>query len=941
VTVAGVPEPRGGLTHATPLGGAVRLFFRRLRLEPGAPLALFALVGLTCFLFAALPRLFNSFVDDGLRYEVVHAAPLAQNVRTLEWGRLEQSGRADPLQAVADRAARLQQALPSSLRDLIGERTFVARSPRYVLQPGGDAVPDVPGLDRYLTIRAQSGVRPHLELVAGRLPGVSTVRVQAPMAAPVFRNRPFGRSTTKEVPLVEVALSSSTARFLRLRVGDRAVFAPDLEDVSVQRAPLREQLPLAVEVVGLFAVEDPQSSYWFGDWTLGTPEIRVSQDLDMTWVYAHALVSSDGYARLMAATRPLPLAYEYRYFLDAARMDAGELGQLMGDVAGLDARYAGAGPLERRVETALASVLEGYRRARSQAETLLAVAAIGLLACALANVGLLGALWYDRRRGEIALARTRGASSRHVLAAQAVDGLLLAAPAGLAGWAVAMLAIGARGSSLSAWFALAIVVGTVALLVAAVAGTARRPLAPLSREDVVLVRASTRRLVLEGLVAVAAVLGVVLLRRRGLEASGGDGTFDPYLAGVPVLLALAGGIVALRLYPLPVAGAARLARRGRGFALHLGLSRAARQPEFSAVPLLVLLLALAIAAFSATILTTLDAGQDRTGWRAIGAELRVDAPADESLPSRLVSRLESTGAVARAYIQDAGFREGSQPTLLLAVDLAAYERVVGGSPAAFRSPRELRAPPPIPGVVPALVSTGWPGGGFFQVELPSENVGFVAVAERATFPGVPSETPFAVVSLRALEKVGEPLPANRLYVRGASAAAVRQAVTEEAPRAAIGSRAAVLAGLRASPLVDSALRGFRGAIILAALYAGLAVALMALVAGRSRARDLAFVRTMGGSPWDALVLAAVELTPLVATALLLGIGLGIATAFLIAPGLDLSFYTGGGSNPIVVPWLPAAALAAGLVGLVCVAVLVVGVRAHRARLDRVLRIGER
>ncbi|HEU5263517.1 MAG TPA: FtsX-like permease family protein, partial [Gaiellaceae bacterium] len=224
---------------------------------------------------------------------------------------------------------------------------------------------------------------------------------------------------------------------------------------------------------------------------------------------------------------------------------------------------------------------------------------------------------------------------------------------------------------------------------------------------------------------------------------------------------------------------------------------------------------------------------------------------------------------------------------------------------------------------------------------PHGRVSFVAVAERASFPGVPSETPFAVVPLGALEKAGEPLPANRLYVRGASAAAVRQAVAEEAPRAAIGSRAAVVAGLRASPLVDSALRGFRGAIVLAALYAGLAVALMALVAGRSRARDLALVRTMGSSPRDALVLAAAELTPFVAAALVLGIGLGIAMPYLIAPGLDVSFYTGDTSNPIVIPWLAAAALAVGLVVLVGAAVLLVGLRARRARLDRVLRIGER
>jgi putative ABC transport system permease protein len=447
--------------------------------------------------------------------------------------------------------------------------------------------------------------------------------------------------------------------------------------------------------------------------------------------------------------------------------------------------------------------------------------------------------------------------------------------------------------------------------------------------------------VIEGGVAVAAVLGVFLLRRRGLDTSAGEGAFDPYLAGVPVLLALAAGIIALRLYPLLLGGVARLAGRGRGVALHLGFSRAARHPDLFAAPLLALLLALAIASFAAGMLSTLQAGQNRTGWRAIGADLRVDAPVDESLPTRLVSRLESTGTVARAYVQDAGFGDGSESTVLLAVDLDAYERVVSDSPAALRFPRELRAPPPVPGVVPALVSNGWPGGGFFQVELPRQNVGFVAVAERASFPGVPSETPFMVVALQAVEKAGGALPANRLYVSGANASAVRQAVEETAPRATIGSRSAVAADLSDSPLVRGALRGFRIAILLAALYAGLAVALLAIIAGRSRARDLALVRTMGGSSRDALVLAAVELTPFVVSALVIGIGLGLLTPHLIAPGLDLSFYTGDASNPIAIPWLVAAMLGAGLVVLVGATALIVGIGARHTHLERVLRIGER
>ena len=185
------------------------------------------------------------------------------------------------------------------------------------------------------------------------------------------------------------------------------------------------------------------------------------------------------------------------------------------------------------------------------------------------------------------------------------------------------------------------------------------------------------------------------------------------------------------------------------------------------------------------------------------------------------------------------------------------------------------------------------------------------------------------------------MPPNRLYLNGVSADAAREAVRGDAAGARIAARAAVVDNLRASPLVENVFRGFRAAIVLAALYAAVAVGLMALIAARSRSRDLALVRTMGASSRDAVLLAAVELAPLVVISLALGIGLGIAIPYLIAPGLDLDFFTGTGSNPIVIPWLAPAVSVVGLLVLVAATVLVVGARTRRAGLSRVLRIGER
>jgi putative ABC transport system permease protein len=969
VSVAGARVERPGRISAV-LGGA-QLFLRRLRLEPGPPLTMAALLALTCFLFAALPRLFNDVADDGLRYTVDQAIVEARNIRLLETGRVPAGPASNPLGAVAERALGSQQDLPAALRDAVGESTFVVRTPRYIFERDTEAL--VPqqgvmtpgaeqGLFRYLTLRTQQRVEPRLRAVSGRLPRPSREYVRTEVRQPISLGptaTTFGAFQPGQVtfaswparaPVLEIALSVPTARWLRLRIGHRAVYLPrsgGSGEVAFQNVAIRDAKPLVLEVVGLFAVKDEGDPYWFGEeGGLQTPDIQRSQDGDTTSVYAHALTAAEAYPSLLEATRSVPLTYEFRHYVDSDRFDAGRVRELNGAVAELETRHAAAGPFDPKAETRLGDIIQRYSTARTQAETLLAVAAIGLFACALANVGLLGALWYSRRRSETGVSRARGASSLQVLAAQVAEGLLIAAPAGLLGFAAALLVIEARGSSVSAWLAFGLVASTVVLLVASIAGVARRPLGPAERDDVVVSRPSTRRLALEGAVAVAAAGGVYLLRRRGLETDVDEG-FDPYLAAVPVLLGLASGIVALRLYPLPIMALSRLARRARGLAIHLGLNRAARQPDISSAPLLVLVLALAIAGFSAAMLATLESGQDRAAWRTVGADARVDAEIEDlesRLPAELVSRLDREGEIARAYVQDVQGGEPGQVTLVIAVELDAYERIVEGTPAALRFPPELRKPT-IPGLIPALVSTDWPGGlGTFQITLPRVTAPTIVVGNRNSFPGIPAETPFAIVpwsELKKTEAEGEIVEPNRLYVRGVGSAAIREAVAATAPRATVETRAEVVDRLRESPLIDNVLRGFRAAIVLAALYAAIAIGLMALIAARSRARDLALVRTMGASPRDVFVLAAVELAPLVLTALALGIALGIAIPHLIEPGLDLAFFTGSGDAPIVIPWRTPVLAAAGLLALVAATVAVVGIRARRAGLDSVLRIGER
>ena len=71
---------------------------------------------------------------------------------------------------------------------------------------------------------------------------------------------------------------------------------------------------------------------------------------------------------------------------------------------------------------------------------MIAIGAVGLLALALAVVALLGGLAANRRGESIALVRSRGGASWQVLGAEAVEGVAVALPAGLLGYALALRA---------------------------------------------------------------------------------------------------------------------------------------------------------------------------------------------------------------------------------------------------------------------------------------------------------------------------------------------------------------------------------------------------------------------------------------------------------------------------------------------------------------------
>ena len=725
----------------------VILAVRRIHADLPLTGAVFGVVLVTSFVFAAALRASESNADEGLRFAVQQASPFERNVEITRAGRIEPSGQ-DPVDAVSAAGTRLAQSFPESVREVIRNRRDTVETTRYTVvdAPG---VPGPAGTTRLMTLEYVQGAADRVRLVAGRLP-----EARDEIVAPPFR---LGQPRAS---LVEVAVPLAAANQLSLQVGDVLYLEPDFEDVLVGAVPLSERRMIAAEVTGIFSPKTDADTAWLDDARLGAPVIR---DTDQRrYVYGFGLFAPSAYGEVADATVPLPLRYSWRYDVDASGFDAGTIDRLDSDVRKLDASF-GESTFGQRlgtgVRTGLSEVLTDYRSDRDAAAAVVAIGAVGLLALALAVVALLGGLAANRRGESIALVRSRGGASWQVLGAEAVEGVAVALPAGLLGYLLALVLVDGRSVVTPLLLVLGIVLATGAILAVAATGAARSGLTARGREEAAVTAVSPRRLAVEAAVVVSSLVGIYLLRRRGLADANG---FDPYLAAVPLLLGLAAGIVAVRLYPLPVRFLAAAAARRRDLVPALALRRVARQPGVNAAPLIVLLLGVSVSVFAAVMAATLSHAQEGAGSAAL------------------------------------------------------------------------------------------------------------------------------------------------------------------------------------SPLATGTLDAFRAGAALGAAYAAFVIVLALLLTARSRLRDLAYLRALGLSRRQAVGVTAAELAPPFVVALVVGTALGLATAYLVEPGLDLTALAAGGRDVAlrldpVAPLL----LAAGLLAVSAAAIWATAAVVRRMSLSRSLRMGER
>lgn len=932
---------------------AAGFLLRRLRDEVGVVALLVALVGITSFLFAGAPRLFNLVADGALVHELA-GAPAVDRDLQLSSVSSTPPGQ-DPLAAVDQVGEAYQAAFPDSIRQLIWTHRYSATTPRF-------GIANPLRLPTFVSLRSQDGLESAIQLVEGRMP--ASTGDQLPRAS--FQ---FGEPQPEpqaERARIEIAVSERTAARIGLHVGDVLGATLDGSDPTVRGVLLR-RIEAEFDVVGIFSVIDPEAEVWFADRSLQRPDIGGTDEFPIA--YATGLVAREAYPDI--TTTELPFNFAWRFLVAPERVDVAQLATVVPDLRRIQSLSADE-TFGSRIEgslllrTGLLGIIGRYVTERSSTEAVMAVAAIGPFALATGAIAMVAIMLIARRRTSLELARSRGASTLLLLAAQLWEAALLAGGASLLGLLLAVQLVPGRASSLSATLALATGGAAAIALVAATLPTVRRRLGRDGRDDAAVLPPSPRRLVLELTGVGLAVAGVLLLRQRGLvigdRGVGEVVRLDPFLAAVPVLAGLATGIVAMRLYPLPIRAFGWLAARRRDLVPVLGLRNVGRHAAAANLPLLILMLTAAFGAFASVLLSSIDRGQVDAAWTQVGADYRIELAEGLDAASIDPTTVAGVDAVAAGFAdQSASFADSPSQrsqVVLQAVDPDAYLAVTAGTsiavswPADFTelgAPAELAGTPEAP--IPALVSRLLPSGSgplargdTFTVEVTSRTLTFVVVDRVATFPGIRPDAAFVVTSLNLLREANlDPtFSPTVLFVRGAGNIGPQLAtlVADHSPSSTVTSRYDRYALLRQAPFVAMVTGGFRIAVIAVVVYAALAIiAALALTAAR-RSQDLAFLRTLGLSQRQSLGLTVIEHGPPVLLALVPGVALGIWIAILLAAGLGLEAFIGPNTVfTIQVAWGEIALVGLALIGLVTIAAAASTWLARRGQAVDALRLG--
>ncbi len=909
------------------------LLARQFRSDLGPLLALAVIVLVVATLAATAPLALRSMTSAEVAYQMDNLPAVRRDLLSRAAGNPTITPGTAPFVQFEGALKAATESAPNPLRKALGEANFVVSTDSLQVARLGvewnDPITPI-------TLNVAPALEDNITLTAGAMPAPFD-QVLAPQDPTRFPINQFTRDPVD--PSIDILLSTASADQAGWKVGEERLVRVSQDD------------GFYAKLSGTFDALDEADGFWAAARSALQPGISHTSfsGSNTRIVTSAAFIDPGSWATLIDETRlSATTSVGIPLFTDGLTVDEDEelLPQLRHYLSQPQqvAKVANSTTVSSLIFTSDAdSTLETALSRASTAISVLVMVASGPIGVAIAALWLLSRLILLRRRDALTLASARGASGVQLRTAQALEILALSVPGAAIGAVIAYLLFPSAWSDVSV-----ILAGVVALVPPVLTAIATSPRSLRSARGDIDPRVRGRyRWVLEVIVLAMTALAVFLLLQRGLASSNGSVTVDPLLASTPLLLALSAGLIVLRVYPIPLMGFARAAKKRKGIVGFLGANRSIRDPAAGLAPVLAMVVGLAVAVFSGVLLGTVYGGVDSAAHSSVGADLRIDSPI---LTQEQLDEIAAVPGVADsvAIYQNNKLLnlsvEANIAVPILVVDTAALERVQANVPGAAHFDGDMSGK--VGERIPVLLSPDLAAQYTVGKDSTLGPEDIVDGGDPGTSPSLSGVQDWVLIDRAnsAAFDIDKFLPRITLITLddGADAGAVTADLAKiVGSDATIESPADASALLDGSPVSGGLQLALLALIIVVALLCAATVVLALMISGPARERLLALLRTLGLTRSQAQGITGWEIGPTALVAIVVGLVLGAVLPLIVLAGVDLRPFTGGVLQPAVIldPVL-LSLIIGGFALLVVIATMVAIATARRVSLAKTLRTSE-
>ncbi len=437
--------------------------------------------------------------------------------------------------------------------------------------------------------------------------------------------RSLARAGAEPLP---VAIGIETATTSGIEIGQQFDLFPFWDSAA---------RPVTVEVVGIVEALAPSSRYW-GD---GEEVLdRHTQNWD---TFAMLIPETTFFGAMVDMAIGVSADYDTLYTVDLDALNSRNGRDIAFALDSLERRLSGFDS-RLHVDTALGDVLETYDEKLFFTQLPLFVLLLQIGGIVAYYLVMVSTMLIERQAAELALLRSRGATTAQLLVQYSIEGVLLAGLAAATGPPLAATVISSLGRTpefelLSGGGLLEVNISTFAYGLAG-AGAMIAFLALMlpawraTRNTMVeLKHASARprptplfmRYYLDvALVLISAVVFWQLSQQEELftESFFGEMQADPFLLLTPSVFLLTVGIVFLRLFPIVLRLAAAIVGLTGSVAVLVGMRSLVRNPGHYTRLILLLMFATGVGMFGASFRETLTQSYDDRSFYEVGADVR-------------------------------------------------------------------------------------------------------------------------------------------------------------------------------------------------------------------------------------------------------------------------------------------------------------------------------